>query len=310
MSTPDIRGVWGTVLLPIGADEGIAWSALETQIDRYLDSGVHGLYSNGTACEFFSQSAAEFEQLSKLLAAKCTAAGRPFQIGCSHMDAWITLDRVKVARELAPTAIQVILPDWVPPSANDQIRFLERVAKAASPVPLVLYCPPHAKVRPTPAELRALADRVPALVGFKLPGGDAAWHRAMRESIGHLSVFVPGHALATGIASGAAGSYSNIAALNPKAARLWYEQILEDPPTARAVEARLQAFLRDHIEPLRDRLELSNPALDKLLCHIGGWTPMPLTLRWPYAGAPPDAVAAIRRAAEQTLPDFVVPPIH
>ena len=310
MSPSDIRGVWGTVLLPIGADERIDWAALETQIDRYLDAGVHGLYSNGTACEFFSQSADEFAQLSSLLAAKCTAAGRPFQIGCSHMDAWITLERVQVARALAPTAIQVILPDWVPPGVDDQIRFLERVATAASPVPLVLYCPPHAKVRPTPGELRMLADRVPALVGFKLPGGDAAWHQEMRESIGHLSVFVPGHALATGYAAGAAGSYSNIAALNPQAARRWYEQMLEDLPAARAVEARLQTFLRDNIEPLRNRFNLSNPALDKLLCHIGGWTPMPLRLRWPYAGAPPDVVAAVRRAAAQALPDFVDPSTH
>ena len=298
-------GVWGTLLLPISADDAIDWDALEAQIDRLVPSGVHGIYMNGTAGEFFAQTDEEFARIAALLAARCGAAGLPFQIGCCHAHAWTTLARVRQARSLSPAGIQVILPDWLPPTAADQLRFLERIAAEADPVPLVLYSPPHAKVRPTLVELRALADRVPALAGFKLPGGDVAWHARMQALLGHLSVFVPGHALASGLVAGAAGSYSNVAALNPVAARRWYDQMLADMPAALAVEARLQAFLRDHVEPLRDAHGLSNPALDKLLCRIGGWTPMPLRLRWPYAAASAEAAQRLRAAAERDIPDFL-----
>ena len=304
-TAPAITGVWGTLLPSFDEQDNIDWLALETQIDRLLVSGVHGIYSNGTAGEFFAQTEDEFLRISTLLAAKCAAAGLPFQIGCSHMDAWVTLARVKKARMLAPTAIQIILPDWLPPTTGEQIAFLDRIADSAAPVPLVLYNPPHAKTRPSLAALGQLADRIPAVVGFKLPGGDAAWHDEMRRQIGHLSVFVPGHALATGMSAGASGSYSNIAALNPGAARRWYDQMQTDMPAALAVESRLQAFLRDHMEPLRDASGLSNPALDKLLCWIGGWTPIALRLRWPYAGAGPDQADALRAIAARDLPEFV-----
>ena len=303
--SPPIYGVWATLLLPVDAEDRIDMAALGRQTDRLIESGVHGLYCNGTAGEFFSQSEAEFRAIATLLADKCTAAGRPFQIGCSHMDAGISLARVTLARQLHPVAIQIILPNWISLTAAEQVAFVARIAEAAEPVPLVLYNPPNAKLILAPAELGALARAVPAIAGFKLPAGDAAWYAAMRAEIGHLSVFVPGHMLATGLGEGAAGSYSNIAALNPATARSWYDQMLADRPAALAVEARLQAFLRDHIVPLRDRYGLSDPALDKLLAWIGGWTDLGLRLRWPLAGAPQAEAERLRDVACQALPDFV-----
>src|SRR3546814_7108531 len=76
-------------------------------------------------------------------------------------------------------------------------RFLARLAEEAAPIGLVLYNPPHAKQRPSLMELERLAAAVPAIRGFKLPGGDAEWYAEMRARLGHLSVFVPGHELAT-----------------------------------------------------------------------------------------------------------------
>jgi len=51
---------------------------------------------------------------------------------------------------LKPGAIQVILPDWFPPSMEEIISFLLAMAEAADPIGLVLYNPPHSKKKLTP----------------------------------------------------------------------------------------------------------------------------------------------------------------
>src|SRR3546814_20805668 len=92
-------------------------------------------------------------------------------------------------------------------------------------------------------ELERLAAAVPAIRGFKLPGGDAEWYAEMRARLGHLSVFVPGHELATGLRSGARGSYSNVSCLHPGAAALWTARMAAEPEAALGLEGRLHSFM-------------------------------------------------------------------
>src|SRR5258706_296956 len=96
----------------------------------------------------------------------------------------------------------------LPINADDSLDFA-RLAAAADPIGLVLYNPPHAKVVLTPAQIGRLRDAVPGLIGVKVADGDAAWYAEMRAHCQGLAVFVPGHHLATGIANGAVGAYSN-----------------------------------------------------------------------------------------------------
>jgi len=76
------------------------------------------------------------------------------------------------------------------------------MASEAAPIPLIVYNPPHAKRRLTPAEWGIVASAVPGVVGMKVPGGDDAWYQAMQAVMTDLSVFVPGHLLASGLARG------------------------------------------------------------------------------------------------------------
>ena len=54
----------------------------------------------------------------------------------------------------------------------------------------------------------------------------------MRANSDGISVFVPGHHLATGVKNGASGAYSNVACLNPTAAQKWYDMICSDMESA------------------------------------------------------------------------------
>lgn len=64
------RGTWGTVLLPIRDDDSIDFDAVAEQVEALLRHGVDGIYTNGTAGEFFAQDEDEFDQPSELADAR------------------------------------------------------------------------------------------------------------------------------------------------------------------------------------------------------------------------------------------------
>lgn len=304
LNSAAIRGNWPPIVLPVNPDDSIDFDRLAASIDVLLSMGVDGLYSNGTTAEFYNQTDAEFDAIHALFAAKCEAAGMPFQIGVSATNPVVSLERLRRVKALAPGAVQVILPDWFPLTDAEAIAFLQRMAEAADPIGLVLYNPPHAKRRLTPREFGALKDAVPALVGVKVAAGDANWYAQMAQHMQGLAVFVPGHTLATGYRSGAHGAYSNVACIHPGAAQRWYEQMLTDTGAALELERRIQQFMQQHIVPYITEQGYSNQAVDKLLVAVGGWTDIGPRLRWPYRWIPATEADRLRPIARDLLPEF------
>lgn len=301
----DLRGNWATLLLPVNGDESIDFGLLAAELDHFVAARVDGVYSNGSAGEFYTQTEAEFDRVSALLAERCGRAGSPFQIGACHMSPQLSRERVRRAKALAPAAFQVILPDWFAPTFDEVVAFLDAMAAEAAPVPLVVYNPPHAKRHLAPAEWAQLIDRIPGIVGMKVPGGDDAWFAAMQPLFARVSVFIPGHTLATGLARGAHGAYSNVACLSPAGAQRWCDLCRADPAAGLALERRIQAFWFAHVAPLITALKLPNMAADKAAAVAGNWLPgLHPRLRWPYRSASPEQCLAVRRAAERALPEF------
>ena len=301
-----LKGTWGTVLLPIQADERIDYAALEEELDILVRSGLDGIYTNGSAGEFYNQTEAEYDTISELVADKCRAFQMPFQLGACQSSPVLSLERIGRTKSLRPGAFQVILPDWLMLNSDEQVDFLKRMASAAEPVPLVLYHPPHAKARLQPADFRRLSDAVPELIGVKVAAGDGAWYAAMREHATSLAVFVSGHRLATGLAERVGvGSYSNVACLSPSGARQWYDLMQHDSEEALRIEGQLGQFFQECILPFH-YAGYCDPALDKLLAAVGGWCAVGTRLRWPYRGIDSGEVNAIRRTARQLLPEFLV----
>jgi 4-hydroxy-tetrahydrodipicolinate synthase len=304
LNATEIIGNWATLLLPLNEDDSIDYSLLAVEIDLMIAFGVNGIYSNGTAGEFYNQTEEEFDRISELLATKCNVAGIPFQIGCSHMSPQISLERLRRVVALQPGAIQVILPDWFPPSMDEIIQFLERMAVVANPIGLVLYNPPHSKIKLRPQDFANIKKAGISLVGCKMPGGDEAWYEAMKNSAPHISTFIPGHHLATGISLGAHGAYSNVACLHPGVAQQWYEQMKGDMKAALELEKRIQLFMNKFIVPYIQERKYSNQAVDKFLAVVGGWMPITARLRWPYNWIDANEVENIRAACQQLLPEF------
>jgi dihydrodipicolinate synthase/N-acetylneuraminate lyase len=304
LEAEEIKGNWATLLLPMNNDDSIDYKRLAAEIDTLIAMQVNGIYSNGTAGEFYNQTEEEFDAISQLLADKCNAAGMPFQIGACHTSPVMARERVKRAAALQPGAIQVILPDWSAPSMQEVINYLKVLTEIAEPVGLVLYNPPHAKKRLSPEEFFQLKEAGINLVGCKTVGGDAQWYAAMQQFAPGLSLFVPGHHLATGFSLGAHGAYSNVACIHPAAAQQWYNLMLTNLTRALEIEKGIQLFMSMYIQPFISIRGYSNQAADKLLAAIGGWANVGTRLRWPCQGIDESEVTRLRPVAHEMMSEF------
>ncbi|MBZ0302253.1 MAG: dihydrodipicolinate synthase family protein [Anaerolineae bacterium] len=300
----EIRGNWATLLLPIQADEGIDHGCLADEIDYLVAAGVDGIYSNGTAGEFYTQTEDEFDRISTLLAERCERGGIPFQIGASHMSPQLSLSRIRRAVKLKPSAIQVILSDWKTLNDDEVVDCLQRFAAAAQPVGLVLYNPPHAKRVLEPPIYARLRQAVPELVGIKVADGDDDWYAQMRQHAAGLSIFVPGHHLIHGLPKGAHGAYSNVACLQPIGAQKLVELAQTDYERALGIETRLQAFMTQHIAPYIQQQGYANQAVDKLLAGVGNWAEVGTRLRWPYRWIDSADAERLRPIARAAVPEL------
>lgn len=299
----EIYGNWATLLLPLNADDSINYQQLEHQIDVLISCRVKGIYSNGTAGEFYNQTEEEFDKVQTILASKCNRASMPFQIGCSHMSPKLSLERIKRSKKLLPSAMQVILPDWFVPSMSEVITFLKVMAAAAEPVGLILYNPPQAKKKLSPADFAEILNAGIPLRGCKVAGGDSQWYQEMKNLPVPFSVFIPGHHLATGIANGAHGAYSNVACLHPAFAQWWYDDIKASNKNAFEVQERIQRFMDECMVPyIRDK-GYSNQAVDKFMAAIGNWSTISPQLRWPYGSIPEEDILFIREKCADLLPE-------
>lgn len=305
LSAANLKGTRATLLLPLNKDDSIDFGCLQEELDIICGSGIDGVYTNGTAGEFYNQSEAEFDRIQLLVSEKCRKVNIPFQVGASHSSPGICLDRIERTLALKPDAYQVIFPDWLPLTDEEQCSFLKKIAQEAEGIPLILYHPGHAKAVLRPEDFSRLHNEVPELIGIKVAAKGEEWFEQMRIHGKGLGVFIQGHRLATGIKEGVAtGSYSNMACFNPFGAAAWYRLMLENIEEALWIEKEITVFFENCILPYA-RAGYADPALDKLLAFAGGWTMLSTRLRWPYKWISEMEALRIRDQAKKMLPTIL-----
>lgn len=301
LSSSTLKGTWSTLLLPLNETDDIQWDGIDHQLNALAKAEVDGIYINGTACEFYTQTNEEFLRLARTTATFCEEKHIPFQIGASHAHPAESLRRIEQTREFNPGAFQVILPEWTPLTWNEILRFLKRMIAVAAPIPLVIYNPPNAQKVLTPSEWSQLVSEIDGVIGIKVAGGDAAWHDEMHFAASQLAVFVAGIRLASGVINGCArGSYSNLACLCPSGAVRWGRLIQSNPEKALLQEAQILKVFDAALAPFRGKF--SNSALDKALATAGGWAGLTPTIRWPLSSIPASDVQQLSLQFREGLP--------
>jgi dihydrodipicolinate synthase/N-acetylneuraminate lyase len=210
-----LHGALAAALTPLRGgsfDEG----AVEPYVDFLAGHGLDGLLALGTTgeCMLFS-----LEERREIAAAFVAAAGTRLDVAV-HAGAQSTADTVALAEHAAAigaAAVAVIGPPYFALDEQELLAHFEAAARACSPLPFYVYeFAARSGYAVPPSVIERLRERAPNLAGLKV--SDAPWERLEPYLLDGLDVFVGAEALIVqGLAAGAAGTVSGLAASFPDA---------------------------------------------------------------------------------------------
>jgi dihydrodipicolinate synthase/N-acetylneuraminate lyase len=231
-----LRGILAAVTTPF-TDDGtqVDETALQRQVDRLVDAGIHGLVPTGTTGEFTTLSPAEYRRVIEAYVER--AAGRvPVIAGVGSLSTAGAIDLARHAEHVGADAVMIVPPFYDPLSFEALKAFLSDVASAIS-IPIVYYNVPGATgIKLTAAEIAELGD-IDGVDYLKDTSGDAVGLAELLAVRGDRIKAFNGWDTLTffGIASGAEASVWGVAGIVPElAVRLWNTLAVErDLETAR-----------------------------------------------------------------------------
>lgn len=236
-----LRGALAAVLTPL-MDGVFDRAAIPPYVDFLAGHGLDGVLALGTTGEGVLFSAEERREIAGAFLA--AASGR-LQVAV-HVGAQTTHDTVALAEHAAAAgadAVAVIAPPYFALDEAELLAHFEAAARACAPLPLYLYefVARSGYAIPLPV-IEQLRERAPNFVGLKV--SDSPWERLEPYLIEGLDVFVGPEALVVrGLAAGAAGAVSGLAASFPDAVvPLVREPTPEGAQKAGALRAELERF--------------------------------------------------------------------
>jgi dihydrodipicolinate synthase/N-acetylneuraminate lyase len=210
-----LRGALAAAATPL-RDDAFDAAAVPAYLDFLVGHGVDGVLALGTTGEGVLFATEERREIATAFVA--AARGR-LQVAV-HCGAQTTWDTVLLADHAAATgadAVAVIAPPYYALDEAELLAHFEAAARACTPVPFYLY---EFEARsgyaiPLPV-IERLRERAPNVVGIKV--SDSPWERLEPYLLEGLDVFVGAESLLErGLAAGAAGAVSGLAASFPDA---------------------------------------------------------------------------------------------
>ena len=212
-----LHGAVAAALTPLRAGGSLVdEDAVAPYVDFLAGHGLDGILALGTTGESVLLGVEERQRVTELFVA--AARGR-LQVA-AHCGAQSTADTVVLAEHAAQhgaDAVAVIGPPYFPLDEDELVAHFEAAARACAPLPFYVY---EFKARSGYAVpltvLARLRERAPNLAGLKV--SDSPWESVAPYLLEGLDVFIGAEVLiAQGLAAGAAGSVSGLAASFPDA---------------------------------------------------------------------------------------------
>ena len=304
MLTADtLRGVWALVATPWDENYEFDEGTFRHDVAYQCRSGVYGLYTGGSAAEFFALEFAEFRRCTDVFLEEVKKTGMAHQIGCTWSDTRGALRRAEYAVEHGAEAVQVAFPYYIGLTVEEGFRFLEDLARACGPVPLIHYGSGKCKLMFEAEDYRRLKERVPTVIGTKLTKGDPLWFARICEKNPELSHFGGEYTFVADFAGGASGIYSWIGVTNPRLALEWYEACRRgDWNRAMEIQVLVNRF------KLNVKLKWhgqSNAAVNKADAAINPNIHCNLRVRAPYDSCIPEDIELARDWARDNFPELL-----
>ncbi|WP_154771168.1 dihydrodipicolinate synthase family protein [Nakamurella alba] len=183
------RGYWAAVPTPFDRDGEIDWPALDVVVEKFLDSGVHGLLANGSTGEWHSQTDAERVATSARIV-EVTAGRVPVIVGCSSMDQEVATALAVQAKVDGADGIMLSPPPYLRPG-DDEIEILFRHVASAAGLPAMVYNIPRRTGTDLSAALMVRLADIPEVVALKNSTTDDLFFGVLPELVDKVRVFGP-----------------------------------------------------------------------------------------------------------------------
>jgi dihydrodipicolinate synthase/N-acetylneuraminate lyase len=211
-----IHGALAAALTPLrDGGSSLDEEAFEPYVSFLAEGGLDGLLAMGTTGEGLLFSVEERRRVTEL----CLAAARGRLQVAVHCGAQTTADTVALAKHAAAAgadAVAVIGPPYFRLDGEALFEHFRLAAAACAPTPFYLYEFEAASGYAIPLEVvERLREAAPNLAGLKV--SDSPFEMVAPYLVEGLDVFVGAEALlADGLAAGAAGAVSGLAAAFPE----------------------------------------------------------------------------------------------
>jgi dihydrodipicolinate synthase/N-acetylneuraminate lyase len=280
-----LRGAIAAALTPLtGGGSTVDEDAFEPYVDFLAGHGVDGVLALGTTGEGVLFDLDERRRIAELF----VDAGRDRLQVAVHCGAQTTSDTAMLAEHAAmygANAVAVIAPPYFALDDDELLTHFSEAAAACSPLPFYVYEFAARSGYAVPLDVLArLRDDAPNFVGMKV--SDAPWEAFEPYLVDGLDIFVGPEALIPrGLAGGAAGAVSGLAASFPDAV----VALVRDPSAEGA----------ERIGALRSSLQrLPFHAASKMAVALRG-VPMRGSVRAPLRGLRDDERAEVERIVRE-----------
>ena len=283
MDASFIRGVIPALVTPMTDDEALDREGLVKLIDGTIDSGVHGVFTVGTAGEFWALS---FEEKQRIYEWTVEAAGGrvPAYVGTSANSTAEAIALSRAGQAAGADCLSILTPSFTTPTQEELFNHYAEIATSVT-LPILLYNLPARTGNALEVEtVRRLAADYGNIVGIKDSSGDFSQALEYINGMPDGFRFVMGRdtLIASGFEQGAVAAIAATANVAPDVGAAIFDAHSEgDLPEARRHQIRLA--------PLRSLFTLgTHPAMLKAGADLVG-----------FAGGPP------RRPAKRLSQDQV-----
>jgi len=196
--------------------DAVDLDAIGPLVEHLAAAGVDGVLALGTTGEGILLDTAE----RRAAAAAFVQAGRgrlTVMVHCGAQTTAATTVLAAHAAEIGAAAVAVIAPPYYAPDDRALLDHFTAAGRACAPLPFFLYeFAARSGYAVKPSVIEELRSRLPNLVGLKV--SDGPWDRFEPYLVDGLKVFVgPEVLIARGMAGGAVGAVSGLAAAFPEA---------------------------------------------------------------------------------------------
>jgi dihydrodipicolinate synthase/N-acetylneuraminate lyase len=216
-SMPAFGGTVAASVTPMReAGDAVDLAAIGPLVEHLAASGADGVLALGTTGEGILLDAAE----RRAAADAFVEAGRgrlTVMVHCGAQTTAATTALAAHAAEVGAGAVAVIAPPYYAPDDRALVDHFTAAGRACAPLPYFVYeFADRSGYAVKPAVIEELRSRLPNLVGLKV--SDSPWERFAPYLLEGLTIFVGPEALIhRGMAAGAAGAVSGLAAAFPEA---------------------------------------------------------------------------------------------